>query len=84
MPFFQDLGTPSEKIWPGYNELPAIKKLSFGSFADHPYNTLRQKFGSYLSDAGFNLLNRSVNFYILHCCIVNGYTKKRYNFYTKQ
>lgn len=59
---FKDLGTPSEKIWPGYNELPAIKKLSFGSFADHPYNTLRQKFGSYLSDAGFNLLNRFLTY----------------------
>lgn len=54
----QDLGTPNEKIWPGLNELPAIKKCSFGTFADHPYNTLRQKFGSYLSDAGFDLLNR--------------------------
>lgn len=55
---FQDLGTPNEKIWPGLSELPAMKKCSFGNFADHPYNTLRQKFGSYLTDTGFDLLNR--------------------------
>ncbi|VCW76767.1 unnamed protein product, partial [Gulo gulo] len=26
---FKDLGTPSEKIWPGYNDLPAVKKMTF-------------------------------------------------------
>lgn len=59
---FKDLGTPNEKIWPGLNELPAMKKCSFGNFADHPYNTLRQKFGSYLSDAGFDLMNRFLTY----------------------
>ncbi|KAJ0036576.1 hypothetical protein NQD34_005253 [Periophthalmus magnuspinnatus] len=29
---FKDLGSPSEKIWPGYNELPAVKKMSFTEF----------------------------------------------------
>ncbi|WAR14629.1 CD11B-like protein [Mya arenaria] len=52
---FKDLGTPTEKIWPGLMELPGMKKCSF---AEYPYNTLRNKFGQYLSDQGFNLLNR--------------------------
>ncbi|PIK58548.1 hypothetical protein BSL78_04518 [Apostichopus japonicus] len=53
---FKELGTPSEKIWPGYNELPAVKKMSF---TEYPYNNLRNRFGTYLTDLGFDLLNRS-------------------------
>jgi cell division cycle 2-like protein len=49
----QDLGTPNEKIWPGYRDMPLVKKLSFPEF---PYNTLRSRFGQYLSDLGFDLL----------------------------
>lgn len=51
---FKELGTPSEKIWPGLSELPAMKKCTF---ADYPYNQLRNRFGSLLSDEGFNLMN---------------------------
>ncbi len=51
----QDLGTPSDKIWPGYNQLPLVKKTQF---ADYPYNHLRERFKTRLSDEGFNLLNR--------------------------
>jgi cell division cycle 2-like protein len=36
-------------------ELPGMKKCTF---AEHPYNALRQRFGSYLTDLGFDLLNR--------------------------
>ncbi len=25
----QELGTPSEEIWPGYNELPFVKKVLY-------------------------------------------------------
>jgi hypothetical protein len=57
---FKELGTPSDKIWPGppaYSELPATKKMTF---ADYPYNNLRNKFGATLTDKGFDLLNRYV------------------------
>lgn len=57
---FKELGTPSDKIWPGppaYSELPATKKMTF---ADYPYNNLRNKFGATLTDKGFDLLNRLV------------------------
>ncbi|XP_056018018.1 cyclin-dependent kinase 11B-like [Ostrea edulis] len=51
---FKDLGTPTEKIWPGVKELPGMKKCTF---ADHPYNALGQRFGSYLTELGFELMN---------------------------
>lgn len=51
----QDLGSPSEKIWPGYNELPAVKKMTF---TEYPYNNLRKRFGALLSDQGFDLMNK--------------------------
>ncbi|XP_063847761.1 LOW QUALITY PROTEIN: cyclin-dependent kinase 11B-like [Scylla paramamosain] len=56
---FKDLGTPSDKIWPGYNQLPLVKKTQF---ADYPYNHLRERFKSRLSDEGFNLLNRFLTY----------------------
>ncbi|XP_015192734.2 cyclin-dependent kinase 11B isoform X2 [Lepisosteus oculatus] len=56
---FKDLGTPSEKIWPGYNELPAVKKMSF---TEYPYNNLRKRFGALLSDQGFDLMNKFLTY----------------------
>ncbi|KAK3860357.1 hypothetical protein Pcinc_033589 [Petrolisthes cinctipes] len=56
---FKDLGTPSEKIWPGYGQLPLVKKTQF---ADYPYNHLRDRFKARLSDQGFNLLNRFLTY----------------------
>uniref|UniRef100_A0A3Q2YLT3 cyclin-dependent kinase n=1 Tax=Hippocampus comes TaxID=109280 RepID=A0A3Q2YLT3_HIPCM len=56
---FKDLGSPSEKIWPGYNELPAVKKMSF---TEHPYNNLRKRFGALLSDQGFDLMNKFLTY----------------------
>ncbi|CAB3236416.1 unnamed protein product [Arctia plantaginis] len=51
---FKDLGTPSEAIWPGYNELPAVQKVTF---AIHPPGGLRQRIGpDLLSEAGLSLL----------------------------
>ena len=32
---FKDLGTPSERIWPGLSDLPLWKRLTF---AECPYN----------------------------------------------
>uniref|UniRef100_A0A4X2M9C2 cyclin-dependent kinase n=1 Tax=Vombatus ursinus TaxID=29139 RepID=A0A4X2M9C2_VOMUR len=57
---FKDLGTPSEKIWPGYNDLPAVKKMTF---TEYPYNNLRKRFGALLSDQGFDLMNKFLTYY---------------------
>ncbi|CAL9702480.1 unnamed protein product [Knipowitschia caucasica] len=56
---FKDLGSPSEKIWPGYNELPVVKKMSF---TEYPYNNLRKRFGALLSDQGFDLMNKFLTY----------------------
>ncbi|PSC68206.1 cyclin-dependent kinase G-2-like isoform X1 [Micractinium conductrix] len=52
------LGAPSERIWPGWGELPLA-----GSFRlpTQPYNYLRKEFPS-LSDAGVDLLNRLLTY----------------------
>jgi len=52
---FKDLGTPNDKIWPSFKDLPLTKSLKFPDF---PYNTLRSRFGTYLSDKGFELINK--------------------------
>ncbi|KAM4610109.1 cyclin-dependent kinase 11B isoform 5-T6 [Polymixia lowei] len=56
---FKDLGSPSEKIWPGYGELPAVKKMTF---TEYPYNNLRKRFGALLSDQGFDLMNKFLTY----------------------
>ncbi|XP_032237942.2 cyclin-dependent kinase 11A [Nematostella vectensis] len=59
---FKELGTPSDKIWPGppaYSELPHVKKMTF---TEYPYNQLRNRFGTYLTDKGFSLLNRFLTY----------------------
>ncbi|XP_036176568.1 cyclin-dependent kinase 11B-like [Myotis myotis] len=57
---FKNLGTPSEKIWPGYNQLPAVKKMTF---TEYPYNNLRKRFGALLSDQGFDLMNKFLTYF---------------------
>nr|CAB3229364.1 cyclin-dependent kinase 10-like [Phallusia mammillata] len=47
------LGSPSESIWPGYSQLPAIKSIYLRK---QPYNNLKHRF-PWLSDAGMRLLN---------------------------
>lgn len=56
---FKDLGTPSEKIWPGYSELPMVKKVTF---TEYPYNNLRSRFSNNFTDLGFDLLNRFLTY----------------------
>ncbi|XP_055515500.1 cyclin-dependent kinase 11B isoform X1 [Leucoraja erinacea] len=56
---FKELGTPSEKIWPGYNDLPAVKKMTF---TEYPFNNLRKRFGALLSDQGFDLMNKFLTY----------------------
>ncbi|XP_014260844.1 cyclin-dependent kinase 11B [Cimex lectularius] len=51
---FKTLGTPNERIWPGYNKLPAVQKMNFTEF---PVSTLRSCFRILPSEHGFNLLN---------------------------
>ena len=47
------LGAPSESIWPGFSQLPVVKKVKL---KHQPYNNLRQRF-HWLSDTGIDLLN---------------------------
>nr|KAG5710065.1 hypothetical protein BaRGS_030141 [Batillaria attramentaria] len=56
---FKDLGTPNEKIWEGVSELPGMKKCTF---TNYPYNSMRNRFGSMLTDTGFSLLNRFLTY----------------------
>ncbi|XWS51372.1 hypothetical protein CRYUN_Cryun12cG0171300 [Craigia yunnanensis] len=62
---FDILGTPSEKIWAGFSELPGAK----ANYSKQPYNLLRRMFptasftgSAVLSDAGFDLLNRLLTY----------------------
>ena len=59
---FKLLGTPNDKIWPEFSSLPSVEKVTF---AEQPYNKLRQKFPrdtTGLSDSGFELLNRLLTY----------------------
>jgi predicted protein (fragment) len=58
---FEHLGTPSEKIWKGYSELPMVKRVNFPK---HPYNNLHEKLGkpARLSSLGFDLMNRFLTY----------------------
>lgn len=47
------LGSPNESIWPGFQNLPAIKSIYL---RNQPYNNLKHRF-PWLSDAGLRLLN---------------------------
>jgi len=51
------LGSPNEKIWPGFSELPNAKKISI----HQPYSTLRHRFKN-LSEQGFDLMNRMLTY----------------------
>uniref|UniRef100_A0A1I8MGV4 cyclin-dependent kinase n=1 Tax=Musca domestica TaxID=7370 RepID=A0A1I8MGV4_MUSDO len=55
---FKELGTPNEKIWPGYNELPLVKSMlsQNSQFADYPVSSLRKHFADKTSDMGIDLL----------------------------
>lgn len=62
---FRTLGTPNEKIWPGFGKLPGVKV----NFVKQPYNRLREKFPPTsfsgrptLSEAGFDLLNKLLTY----------------------
>lgn len=50
---FKDLGTPNERVWPGYDQLPLVKKMTF---TDYPVSQLRKKFATLTSELGLSLL----------------------------
>ena len=52
------MGTPSEEIWLGYNELPIVKKVTF---TKRPFNNLRKRF-PYLPQNGFDLMNKFLTY----------------------
>ncbi|XP_046411632.1 cyclin-dependent kinase 11B isoform X1 [Neodiprion fabricii] len=56
---FKELGTPSERVWPGYNKLPVVQKIPFSHY---PVNNLRQRFSMSLSDLGIELLNKFLTY----------------------
>ncbi|XP_011262301.2 cyclin-dependent kinase 11B isoform X1 [Camponotus floridanus] len=56
---FKELGTPSERIWPGYIKLPMVQKIPFSHY---PVNNLRQRFSLSLSDLGVELLNKFLTY----------------------
>jgi cell division cycle 2-like protein len=65
---FKILGTPDEKIWPGWKDLPNVKRINFNKNYSNG-NLLREKFPkiSYeddfvLTDKGFDLLKRLLNY----------------------
>ncbi|XP_063931842.1 cyclin-dependent kinase 11B-like isoform X2 [Zophobas morio] len=49
---FKCLGSPTEKIWPGFNKLPVVQKTKF---IHHQPSNLRKKF-QMLNDLGLNFL----------------------------
>lgn len=49
---FQFLGTPTEKIWPGFNKLPVAQKMKINH---HPVSNLRKRF-QMLNDLGLSFM----------------------------
>ena len=52
------LGTPNDRIWPGFSKLPLVKSISLSS---QPYNNLKHKF-YWLADSGIQLLNNFLTY----------------------
>lgn len=55
---FETLGTPNDKIWPGYSQLPLLSKITF---ATQRLNKLKIRY-SMLSERGLDLLNKFLTF----------------------
>lgn len=57
---FMELGTPSEKVWKGYDSLRGLKEFTPPQY---PYNQLRKRFpAKLLSESGFRLLNELLRY----------------------
>ncbi|XP_057326114.1 cyclin-dependent kinase 11B-like isoform X1 [Microplitis mediator] len=57
---FKELGSPNDRIWPGYSKLPVVSKIPFTQ--SYPVNNLRQRFSLKLSDNGIELLNKMLTY----------------------
>lgn len=55
---FETLGTPNDKIWPGYSQLPLLAKITF---ATQRVNKLKLRYGM-LSERGLDLLNKFLTY----------------------
>lgn len=55
---FKILGSPTEKVWPDYPNMPHVKKFKF---TVNPYSTLKQRF-SFLTENGFDLLKQMLTY----------------------
>jgi cell division cycle 2-like protein len=55
---FALLGTPTEAVWPGFLDLPTVRKVQFKQF---PAGALRRQF-MYLTEATFGLLTGCLNY----------------------
>ncbi|KAJ3079840.1 hypothetical protein HK102_003476, partial [Quaeritorhiza haematococci] len=55
---FQLLGTPTDRIWPGFSDLPNARTVNF---ANQPYNRLRSRF-AYLTENGLDLLSKLLTY----------------------
>ncbi|KAI5742960.1 hypothetical protein M8J77_013080 [Diaphorina citri] len=52
---FKTMGTPNEKIWPGFSKLPAVQKMTFAEYPN--VGGLKTKVaGSILTELGYDLL----------------------------
>ena len=55
------LGTPNEKIWPGFDTLPKYGSYRISAAQAQPYNYLQTDFNR-LSKKGVDLLNRLLTY----------------------
>ncbi|KAH0567199.1 hypothetical protein KQX54_007572 [Cotesia glomerata] len=57
---FKELGSPNDRIWPGYSNLPLVSKIPFAQ--SYPVNNLHQRFRLKLSDNGMELLCKMLTY----------------------
>ncbi|XP_053593604.1 cyclin-dependent kinase 11B isoform X2 [Microplitis demolitor] len=57
---FKELGSPNDRIWPGYSNLPLVSKIPFAQ--SYPVNNLHQRFRLKLSDNGMDLLCKMLTY----------------------
>jgi serine/threonine protein kinase len=57
---YQLLGSPNEKIWPGYSQLPLLSKAEV-KLPEYPYSNLAATFPD-LSDNGLDLMSRLLTY----------------------
>ena len=50
---FKELGTPDDKIWPGFSDLPHAKKVQWER---HPHNMLRKRYKDEITKTGYDLM----------------------------